>query len=221
MTLAVAHGQEKKVILDALLEFIPPFDPGLVIQEIAELSGQYRIRKITQDRHAIAWIANDFKPYGIEVEISDKTKSQIYEHFAVAMNKHQVELLDNKRLKDQIINLQKYLKPGGMVKIDHISGQHDDIINAVAGAVTLAVLAEDERPLPISLYEAINQPDKGSGFDELSSEDQESVEVMRKHDWLYDDDEKKDKEEFERTVVVSDDGEEISVKEYLKRKNED
>jgi hypothetical protein len=204
MTLAVVHEQRKKVILDAILESIPPFDPGVVIQEIAELSRQYRIRKITQDRHAIAWIANDLKPYGIEVEISDKTKSQIYEHFAVAMNKNLVELLDNKRMKDQIINLQKYLKPGGMVRIDHISGQHDDIINAVAGAVTLAVLAEDERPLPISLYEAINKPEKDSKFDELSSEDQEKVESMRKHNWLYDDDEKKDKEEFERTVIEDD-----------------
>lgn len=204
MTYAVAHMEARKVVLDAILESISPFDPGVVIQEIAELSRQYRIRKITQDRHAIAWIANDFRPYGIEVEISDKTKSQIYEHFGVVMNKNLVELLDNRRLKDQIINLQKYLRPGGMVKIDHVSGAHDDVINAVAGAVTLAVLAEDERPLPISLYRAINRPDKGSGFDELSSEDQEKVESMRKHAWLYDDEEKKDEEEFERTVIEDD-----------------
>jgi hypothetical protein len=203
MTLAVAHGQEKKVVLDALLEFIPPFDPGLVIQEIVEVSRHYRIRKIIQDRHAVAWIANDFKPHGIEVEISDKTKSQIYEHFAVAMNKNLVELLDNKRLKDQVINLQKYLRPGGMVKIDHVSGAHDDVINAVAGAVVLAVLAEDEKPIPMSIYREAARP--------LEPEYSDSDEPMSKreiYDFLIDKSEqKKDHEENVRLGLVRDDKE--------------
>jgi|GEM_PF-343321 len=199
MTLAVVHKEREKVILDAVLEAIPPFDPGVVIQDIVELSKQYKIRTITQDRHAVAWIANDFKPHGIEVEISDKTKSQIYEHFAVAMNKNQVELLDNRRLKDQVINLQRFLRPGGMVKIDHISGQHDDIINAVAGAVTLAVLAEDERPFSASILEAINEPE-GSKFDKLSEADQEQVRVFQKNSWLLDDVKKeKEDDDFEQT----------------------
>jgi len=198
MTLAVVHNQGKKVILDAILEFIPPFDPGLVIQEIAGLSRQYRIRKITQDRHAVAWIANDFKPHGIEVEISDKTKSQIYEHFAVVMNKNLVELLDNKRLKDQVINLQKYLRPGGMVKIDHVSGAHDDVINAVAGAVVLAVLAEDEKPISESIYREAARP--------LEPERSEGDEPMSKreiYDFLIDKSEqKKDHEENVRLGLV-------------------
>jgi phage terminase large subunit-like protein len=203
MTLAVAHGQEKKVVLDALLEFIPPFDPGLVIQEIVEVSRHYRIRKIIQDRHAVAWIANDFKPHGIEVEISDKTKSQIYEHFAVAMNKNLVELLDNKRLKDQVINLQKYLRPGGMVKIDHVSGAHDDVINAVAGAVVLAVLAEDEKPIAMSIYREAARP--------LEPEYSDSGEPMSEKEirnFLYDEDERAaDHEENVRLGLVRDDKE--------------
>jgi hypothetical protein len=203
MTYAVAHKEARKVVLDVLMEFIPPFDPGVVIQEIAEVSRQYRIRNITQDRHAIAWIANDFKPYGIEVEISDKTKSQIYEHFAVAMNKNLVELLDNKRMKDQIINLQKYLKPGGMVKIDHVSGAHDDVINVVAGAVVLAVLAEDEKPIPMSIYREAARP--------LEPDRSESGEPMTKKEirnFLYDEDERAaDHEENVRLGLVRDDKE--------------
>jgi len=202
MTFAVAHKQRKKVILDALLEWIPPFDPGLVIQEIAELSRQYRIRKITQDRHAIGWIANDFRPHGIEVEVSDKTKSQIYEYFAVAMNKNGVELLDDKRMKDQIVNLQRFLRPGGMVKIDHVSGGHDDLANAVAGACVLGVLAEDERPISLSIHQAAASS-KESKFDALGEEDQETVMAMEKDAWLLDD-VKEDKEKFERTIVEDD-----------------
>lgn len=215
MTLAVVHNERKKVVHDVLMEFIPPFDPGVVIQEMAEVARNYRIRKIVQDRHAVAWIANDFRPHGIEVEISDKTKSQIYEHFAVAMNKNLVELLDNRRLRDQVINLQRFLRPGGTIKIDHVSGAKDDCINSVAGACVLAVLAEDERPLPISLYEAINKPEKESKIDMFNEEDQEAIRLRKKDSWLLDDIKKKE-EPFEKTVIEGENGEELSVAEFLK-----
>ncbi|MQY60797.1 hypothetical protein GH153_03030 [bacterium] len=69
--------------------------------------------------------------------------------------------------------------------------------------------------MPLSLYEAINKPEKGSRFDELSSEDQEIVEKMKKNSWLLDNKKEKKDDDFERTVIVGDDGEEISVKEFL------
>lgn len=216
MTFAVAHQERKKVVLDAVLEFIPPFDPGVVIQEIAELSKEYRIRTITQDRHAVGWIANDFRPHGIEVEISDKTKSQIYEHFAVSMNKNQVELLDNRRLRDQIINLQTFLRPGGMVKIDHISGQHDDVINSVAGACVLAIISEDERPFSLELRQAFAGGSEASKFDDLSEDDQEQVRLFQKHDWLLDKKKEKEDDDFERTVIAGDDGQDIPIEDFLK-----
>ena len=203
MTYAIAHKEARKIVLDVLMEFRPPFDPGVVVSEIATVSRQYRIRKIIQDRHAIAWIGNDFRQYGIEVEVCDKTKTQIYEHFGVAMNKNLVELLDDKRMKDQVINLQKYLRSGGMVKIDHISGQHDDVINAVAGAIVEAVLAEDEKPISEKIYREAARP--------LDPDRSDSGEPMTKKeiwDFLYDEDERKaDHEENVRLGLVRDDKE--------------
>jgi len=143
MTFAVAHPEidednEKRIcVLDYLMEARPPFDNKAVIQEIQMICKQYNVYQITQDRHAIGWIAADLEPHEIQVEASDKTKSDIYEYFAVLMNKDEVELLDNKRLKSQLVGLQRILKSGGLVKIDHYRGGHDDCINSAAGALVL------------------------------------------------------------------------------------
>jgi hypothetical protein len=149
MTFAIAHqeaceDEEKRIcILDYLMEACPPFDNKEVIREIMMICRQYRVYEITQDRHAIGWIAADLEPHEITVNASDKTKSQIYEHFAILMNKNEIELLDNPRLKSQVVGLQRILKSGGIVKIDHYRGGHDDCINAVAGALVLTAQKDE------------------------------------------------------------------------------
>lgn len=149
MTLAIAHPEveedtERRIcVLDYIMEVRPPFDCKEVIREMVLICKQYNVYKIVQDRHAIGWIASDLEPYEIQVEPSDKTKSEIYEYFAVLMNKNEVELLDNERLKSQIVGLQRILKSGGLVKIDHYRGGHDDCINAAAGVL---VLCSGEEP---------------------------------------------------------------------------
>lgn len=141
MTFAIAHKEEidgeMTYILDVILEFRAPFSPEQVISSIVKICEQYRITKIVQDRHAIAWIAKDFKSYDIEVEVAEHTKSEIYELFAIEMNKNRVRLLDNKRLKAQTMGLQRFLKGGGLVKIDHYKGGNDDVVNSAAGAIVL------------------------------------------------------------------------------------
>ena len=148
MTFGVSHKEVTKegrnmFFLDALLEFRPPFDPGLVIKDIARTLKEYRVSRITQDRHAIGWIRKDLEEHNIEVEVSDKTKSQIYEFFSVMMSRGIVKMPDIPRLKLQTVGLQRYTKSGGAVKIDHYRSGHDDLINSAAGAVVLAAQAED------------------------------------------------------------------------------
>jgi len=144
MTIAVSHLQsvewsdDSYCVLDYMKEWRPPFNPKAVIGEIANICKKYHVERITQDRHAISWVASDLKPYDIRVEASALTKSEIYESFAVLMSKKVVGLLFNDRLKAQCLGLQRFLRSGGGVKIDHAQGQHDDIINSVAGAICLA-----------------------------------------------------------------------------------
>lgn len=136
MAFAVAHaigeGESKKYILDFLAEFMPPFDPAEVLRQIAATCQLFHIRKIVQDRHALGWIAADLKPFNIEVEVSNLTKTQIYESFGVLMSKRRTELLDDPKLIAQMKNLMKSLKSGGSVSIDCLGGRgHDDVINVV------------------------------------------------------------------------------------------
>jgi len=143
MTFAVAHPEldedtEKRVcVLDYLFEARPPFSNKEVIREIGLICKQYGINEVTQDRHAIGWIASDLEGYDVHVEASERVKSEIYEYFGVLMNKGEVELLDHPRLRTQLLGLQRFLKSGGLVKIDHLRGGHDDVANAVAGALVL------------------------------------------------------------------------------------
>lgn len=142
MTFGISHTEEKNgvktYILDVLLEFQPPFHPNEVIRTIAGYCKQYGIVTIQQDRHSIGWVSKDLEEHSIEVKICEKPKSQLYEYFSVLMNKNQVELPDNKRLKNQILGLQRFQRSGG-TKIDHYKGGHDDIINTAAGAIVMAM----------------------------------------------------------------------------------
>lgn len=139
MCLAISHKvADEKVVLDYLDEVRPPADPKMVVNRFTAACQEYHIGRIIQDRVSLGWIASDFAPNGITVEACDKPKSTLYELFAVMMNKGAVELLDNERLRVQIGNLEKRQLSGGVSKIDHVSGSHDDLINVVSGACVLA-----------------------------------------------------------------------------------
>ena len=130
-----------------VMEFKPPFSPDEVIAEIGEACKRYGISRLTQDRHSIAWISKDFwEKFEIEVIPSDKNKSEIYELFAVEMNRGTVELLDIPKLRNQILGLHRFAKSGGSVKIDHVGNTHDDLINSVAGSIVLSLTSEYEPP---------------------------------------------------------------------------
>ncbi len=159
MTFGVSHASTEKpnkFILDLLLEVQPPFDPKEVIRQIVNICRQYRITKIVQDRHAVGWIASDLKQHSIGVEVSDINKSQIYEHFAVLMNKRLVELVDCPKLKTQMQSLMRFMRSGGTVAIDHLRSGHDDVVNSAAGAIVAASRIEapirDEIQIGISYY---------------------------------------------------------------------
>jgi hypothetical protein len=54
------------------------------------------------------------------------------------LNSRRVQLLDDRRLISQFHGLERRTARGGKDSIDHGPGQHDDVANAVAGALVLA-----------------------------------------------------------------------------------
>ncbi len=70
-------------------------------------------------------------------------KSEIYQAVLPLINSSRVRLLDNHRLAQQLAGLERRTGRGGRDSIDHSRGGHDDIANAVSGAL---VLAASEKP---------------------------------------------------------------------------
>jgi hypothetical protein len=140
MTLAVAHTErDGKAILDALREVRPPFSPESVVREFCDLLQSYNVRKVRGDRYAGEWPREQFRKLGISYEPADRSKSELYVGLLPLINSGQCELLDNERLIDQLVSLERRTTRGsGRDSIDHPPNSHDDIANACAGALVYA-----------------------------------------------------------------------------------
>ena len=143
MTLAIAHmeqrNSEKTVILDAIREVRAPFSPEQCVDEFATLLKLYGITAVSGDRYAGMWPRERFKVHGINYEVSEKTKNDIYRDLLPIINSRQCDLLDHPRLFGQLVSLERRTARGGRDSIDHPPGAHDDVANAV-GDVALRVL---------------------------------------------------------------------------------
>lgn len=149
MTLAIAHAdRDKRIVVDAVRERRPPFSPDGVVQDFAELLKIYKVHKVTGDRYAGEWPRERFKVHGIQYELAERPKSDIYRDMLPLLNSGRVELLDNPRLIAQLCGLERRTARGGRDSIDHAPGGHDDTANSVAGAVLLA--AGGRTPIVIS-----------------------------------------------------------------------
>lgn len=135
MTLAISHAKDGVKFLDLTRERKPPFSPDAVVEEYAGLLKSYRISKVTGDRYAGEWPAERFRVHGIRYEVSAKPKSDLYRDFLPLLNSGQVELLDNDRLVNQIVGLERRTASGGHDTIDHGPGGHDDLANVAAGSM--------------------------------------------------------------------------------------
>ena len=149
MTLAICHNEKGVAILDAVRERKAPFSPDSVVEEFAETLKAYGLSQVTGDRYAGAWPAERFKAHGIRYVPSEKPKNEIYLDMLPMLNSRQVELLDLPRMAAQFCGLERRTARGGKDSVDHAPKAHDDIANAVAGALLLAN-ARKRVPMTIS-----------------------------------------------------------------------
>ena len=146
-TLAIAHGEGDLAVLDAVRERRPPFSPDDVVQEFAELLDTYGVTTVTGDRYGGEWPRERFQVHGIRYEPSERTKSDIYRELVAPVNGGRVALLDLPVLRAQLLGLERRVARGGRDSIDHGPGGRDDVANAAAGALGLAV-TRSTRPEP-------------------------------------------------------------------------
>lgn len=138
MTVAIAHLETQTLVLDALREFVPPFSPEAVVYEISQLLKRYRVWVVTGDRYGGEWPREAFTRHRISYRTSIRTRSDIYRDLLPALNSKSIALLDSPKLITQLCSLERRTSRAGRDLIDHAPGQHDDLINAAAGALLLA-----------------------------------------------------------------------------------
>lgn len=135
-TLAIGHVQDGIPTLDVLREVRPPFSPKQCVLDFCEILKTYNIRKLTGDRYAGLWPVEQFHEHQIVYEQSAKPKSDLYAAFLPLLNSKRCDLLDNDRLINQLLGLERRTARSGRDSIDHAPGGHDDVCNAAAGVLT-------------------------------------------------------------------------------------
>jgi hypothetical protein len=137
-TLAIAHHEDGKAVLDAIRERRPPFSPEEVVAEFAAVLKTYGVTTIVGDRYAGEWPPESFRHHGISYEVSGQAKSDLYREALPLLNSGRCELLDHPKLHAQLLSLERRVARGGRDSIDHPPNGHDDVVNAAAGALVTA-----------------------------------------------------------------------------------
>ena len=134
--LAIGHLQGEVVVIDALREVKPPFSPELVSKEYADLLTSYHISFCLADKFGGEWVSEQFSKFGVRVDQSAKSKSEMYLDMLAMLSSRRVALLDHPRSVAQICSLERRNRSGGRASIDSPQGQHEDIANCVAGIIS-------------------------------------------------------------------------------------
>ena len=100
---------------------------------------RYRCTKVYGDNYGGEWPKEQFRRCGLNYEKAGKRKSELYCDLLPLINSGAADLLDNPTLVTQLCLLERKTTRGGRDVIDHPPGRHDDVANAVAGALSLAM----------------------------------------------------------------------------------
>lgn len=133
-TLAISRQEGDRIIVDGVWTQgkRPPFDPREAVRLFAGILKGYAIFRVSGDRYAGETFRADFQGEGVTYDVCPVPKSMLYETLEVELNSGRVTLPDDVKLLQQLLTL---VMKGG--KIDHPSGEHDDLANAIAGATYL------------------------------------------------------------------------------------
>jgi hypothetical protein len=154
-TMAISHREpDGALILDCIRETQAPFAPEAVVEDFCRTLAAYRVGNVHGDRYAGEWPREQFLKRKVEYFPSERVKSDLYRDMLPLLNSRRVQLLDNRRLISQLHGLERKTARGGKDSIDHGPGAHDDVANAVAGAIVLASRHE----VPLNFHTPIVGP---------------------------------------------------------------
>jgi hypothetical protein len=120
-------------------ETVPPFSPDSAVTEHAAVVKAYGLSEITGDAYSGQFARELFQKQGVTYYVAEQNRSALYLECLPAIMSGRARFLDNKKLIAQFLGLERRTARAGKDSIDHGPGGHDDIANAVAGAVVLAM----------------------------------------------------------------------------------
>jgi hypothetical protein len=138
-TLAIAHRDGERCVVDVCRGWAAPFNPSGVVDEIADLLRHYRVSSVVGDRYGGEFSRELFRARGVRYEVAAKAKSDYYLDLVAAVNAQRVELPDDAALLRELRGLERRRGPSGRDRVDHRPGAHDDLANAVAGVCDLVI----------------------------------------------------------------------------------
>ena len=145
-TAAVGHDDAGTLVLDCVVEHRAPFDSDRVIDDVSGTLKAYRINTAYGDSYGADLTVSAFRRRGIVYEnlrLNDTTpqrtgklsRSEIYLNSLSLFTSGRVRLLDNPRLVNQLISLERRAARSGHDSVDHPAGAHDDLANSVCGVL--------------------------------------------------------------------------------------
>jgi hypothetical protein len=145
-TAAVVHAEGNIVLLDALVEVASPCDPTVATARVSGVLKSYGLSRVVGDKYAAQWPVEAFRRHGIRYEHSERDRSECYIECIPLFTSGRARLLDHRKLINQFAGLERKTSGLGRDRVDHARGAHDDLSNAVAGALALAA---DGRHAPL------------------------------------------------------------------------
>ena len=121
-------------------------------KEFSDFLKSYGISGVFGDNYGGEWPKAEFAKNGINYELSELHKSELYLNLIPVLCSRKVELLDNEKLKNELRRLERRRGRSGRDTIDHPPRGSDDVANAVAGVVSLACAGLGD----LSLYQEVN-----------------------------------------------------------------
>ena len=134
-TLAIAHRDGERAVLDVCRAWRPPFNPSGVIAEAAQVLRDYRCSTVEGDRYAPGFVEEGFRSQDISYRTASRTRSELYLELLPAVNAGSCILLDDTTLIKELRGLERRRGRAGRDTVDHRPGAHDDKSNAAAGAL--------------------------------------------------------------------------------------
>jgi hypothetical protein len=136
-TIAVAHMEpdDPTVYVDALRRFTPPFSPESVVEQMCVLAKAYGVNGVIGDNYSAELVVELFGNQTMGYIRSTDTASEIYLQALPLFSTGKLQVPDHPTLRQELTCLERRTRTSGKDLITHPPKQHDDLANAVCGAI--------------------------------------------------------------------------------------